>query len=69
VHCSLFDHQLNPSILFLSLQFNWKSTWYIKDLLIGEYHISEYQFWNYMKNADYAMLWEVFQIIFGLSHD
>jgi len=36
--------------------------------MIGEYHISEYQFWNYMKNANYAKLWEVFQIIFTLSH-
>ena len=67
--CTLFDHQLNSSILFLTLQFNWKSTWYIKDLLIGEYHISEYQIWNYMKNANYAKLWDVFQIIFTLSHD
>jgi len=33
-----------------------------------EYHIAEYQFWNYMKNAKYAKLWEVFQIIFALSH-
>ena len=40
----------------------------MKDLLIGEYHISEYQFWNYIKNANYAKLWEVFQIIFTLSH-
>jgi len=69
VLCTLFDHQLNSSILFLTLQFNWKSTWYIKDLLIGEYHISEYQIWNYMKNANYAKLWDVFQIIFTLSHD
>ena len=30
--------------------------------------ISEYQFWNYIKNANYAKLWEVFQIIFTLSH-
>jgi len=36
--------------------------------LIGEYHISEYKFWNYIKNANYAELWEVFQIIFMLSH-
>ena len=36
--------------------------------MIGEYHISEYQFWNYMKNANYAKLWEVFQFIFTLSH-
>jgi len=36
--------------------------------LIREYHIAEYQFWNYMKNAKYAKLWEVFQIIFALSH-
>ena len=37
--------------------------------MIGEYHISEYQIWNYMKNANYAKLWDVFQIIFTLSHD
>jgi len=65
----MFDHQLNSSILFLSLQFNWKSNWYIKDLLIVEYHTSEYQFWNYMKDANCAKLWEVFQIIFTLSHE
>jgi len=35
--------------------------------LIGEYRISEYQFWNYMKNAKYAKIWEAFQIIFMLS--
>jgi len=40
----------------------------LKDLLIDKYHISEYQFWNYTKNANYAKLWEVFQIIFTLSH-
>ena len=36
--------------------------------MIGEFHVPEYQFWNYMKNAKYAKLWEVFQIIFMLSH-
>jgi len=36
--------------------------------LIGEYHISKYQFWNYMKNTKYAKLREVFQTIFTLSH-
>ena len=36
--------------------------------MIGEYNISEYKFWNYIKNANYAKLWEVFQIIFMLSH-
>jgi len=36
--------------------------------LIGEYNISENKFWNYIKNANYAKLWEVFQIIFMLSH-
>ena len=35
---------------------------------MGEYHISEYQFWNNMKNAKYAKLWEVFLIIFTLCH-
>ena len=35
---------------------------------MGEYHISEYQFWNYMKNAKYVKIWEVFQIIFTLCH-
>jgi len=35
---------------------------------MGEYRISEYQFWNYMKSAKYAKLWGVFQIIFTLCH-
>ena len=30
--------------------------------------MSEYQFWNYMKNPNYAKLWKVFRIIFTLSH-
>jgi len=34
---------------------------------INENRLDEF-YWNYMKNAKYAKLWKVFQIIFTLSH-